>query len=310
MDRTDRQLQSLGRRIRDRRRAMKMSIRALAGGADVSPSYLSAIETGRNATTGRPPEPSLMVMARLARQLEIPIAELASANEARGACAAHGHVLCYALGPRDGGLPEVRAMFDQHVDIWLYIADPRDDPATLPRAPNIIAWRWPFGAHPYPDKFLAPSRITAALGRETRRHRARLRDRRVGVMIADCSAVMKWVVNPESEIDFEPRWAEGAAAAIEAASGRTAAANVCVYRHQDILALAGRVDALDAILRLIGAHTSAVVSDVAGRIKTGRAALRSALDECRPAGISAATWRALTAAAAGGLAAGEQINIE
>lgn len=295
-------LLSFGRRVRERRRARRLSVRALARAAEISPSYLSSIEAGRNPTTGRPPEPSVMVVERIARHLGLEIADLSPTATAGEACGHQDHVLLYALGPRDGVLEALRERFAARVDVWLYIADPRDDPAALPRAADVIAWRWTFGSDPYPDEFLVPSRIAVALEREVRRHEARLAGRRVGLVIADCSAVMKWMVNPESEIDFEPQWAERATSVVREVSGGPPSVNVCVYQHRDIEALSAKIDTLDSLLRLIASHGMVLVSDTKGVVLAGPPAVQAALQECRPPGIAASTWRTLAAAAAAGLA--------
>src|SRR5690242_20266015 len=48
----------LGIEVRDRRTRLGLSVRALARHAGVSPAYITAIETARNPSTGRPPVPS------------------------------------------------------------------------------------------------------------------------------------------------------------------------------------------------------------------------------------------------------------
>jgi transcriptional regulator with XRE-family HTH domain len=59
----------LGARIRDRRSALRMSQEDLAFNADLSPTYLSQIETGKR-------NPSLDTIFRLSLILKIELSEL------------------------------------------------------------------------------------------------------------------------------------------------------------------------------------------------------------------------------------------
>jgi len=59
----------LGARIRDRRSALRMSQEDLAFSAELSPTYLSQIESGRR-------NPSLDALFRLATVLQIELSEL------------------------------------------------------------------------------------------------------------------------------------------------------------------------------------------------------------------------------------------
>jgi transcriptional regulator with XRE-family HTH domain len=59
----------LGPRLRERRNELGKTLAALAREADLSTGYLSSIETGASV-------PSLPVLARIARALEVPLAEI------------------------------------------------------------------------------------------------------------------------------------------------------------------------------------------------------------------------------------------
>ena len=65
---------SLGRRIRAARTAKKLSMRALAGAAEISQPFLSQIEGGRTM-------PSILTLFKLAKVLDISPSELLPANE-------------------------------------------------------------------------------------------------------------------------------------------------------------------------------------------------------------------------------------
>jgi transcriptional regulator with XRE-family HTH domain len=222
----ERKLVDFGHRVRQRRLALRLSVRALADLAGVSPSYISAIETARNSTTGRAPEPSIGVAERLLRALDLPFTHLARLCE-RGedrpvdAC---NHLLLYRLGGGRGRLrPILDQLFDDSVDQWFCIADPRGAPE---EAADLICWDWPFGANPYPNDYLEPGRILEALELELGKYVGRVRPRRPGLVIADCSTVMRWVVNPECEVDFEMHWAELSGNAVRRVYGQAPIANV------------------------------------------------------------------------------------
>jgi transcriptional regulator with XRE-family HTH domain len=277
---------------------MQLSVRALADLAGVSPSYISAIETARNSTTGRAPEPSIGIAGRLLRALGLPsthLAKLCGRDEERQVDACN-HLLLYRLGGGRGRLkPILDQLFDDSVDQWFCIADPRSTPE---QASDLICWHWPFGANPYPKHYLEPERILEALELELRKYVARVRPRRPGLVIADCSSVMRWVVNPECEVDFETHWAELSGNVVRRVYGQAPIANVCVYDHSDIESLSARVDLLDTLLRLFSSHTNVVAIDSENRIHKGPAAVATILLECKPGGVTSTAWRSLTSAAA------------
>ena len=74
----------LGTEIRDRRLQLGLSVRALAMLADISPAYVTALETGNNPSTRRPPVPSLAVVRRLADALDLEVDALIRAGDAVG----------------------------------------------------------------------------------------------------------------------------------------------------------------------------------------------------------------------------------
>lgn len=288
----DMSLLAFGRRVRARRESLGLSLRAVAGLAEISPSYLSAIESGRNPATGRPPEPSVGVADRLCRALDLtPVRML-------GACA-HDHALLYRLDDAHGGLAGLLdCAFGDTAEQWIRIDDPRDETAD-----TALSWRWPYGGGPYPDDYLVPDRIFAALESRMETAAAHVTSTAYGLAIADCSAVMRWVVNPDAEVALEDIWADRAADVLTRCIGRGPVANVCVYRHADLEALSGRIDTLDAILRLVGAHTRTVAVTRSGAVLHGPDAVGAILAESRPGGVSANAWDRMVRAAAQGLAA-------
>lgn len=295
------ELIAFGKGVRQRRLALRLSIRQLASQSGLSPSYLSAIETGRNPATDRPPEPSVGVAEQLCRALDLPnpfrthSSTLGASNSQDHACA-HNHVLLYRLDEGHGGLgPLLEEVFRDRVGQWISIADPR---AAESECGDAITWTWRFGADPYPDEYLVPDRISEALESQVERVCARVSDESYGIAIADCSAVMRWVVNPEAEIDYEERWVEQSTAVLERQLRRPPALNVCVYRHRDIEALASKIDVLDTILRLFAAHAEVIAIAQDGSVLRGQAAVATILADSRPGGVSASAWRSLSHAAA------------
>jgi len=80
----------------------------------VSASYISAIETARNSTTGRAPEPSISVADKLLRALELSpellVTRCARGDDSYGFC---NHMLLYRLSEHRGGLkPVLDQLFD------------------------------------------------------------------------------------------------------------------------------------------------------------------------------------------------------
>jgi hypothetical protein len=212
------------------------------------------------------------------------------------------HLLLYRLGGGRGRLrPILDQLFDDSVDQWFCIADPRGAPE---EAADLICWDWPFGANPYPNDYLEPGRILEALELELGKYVGRVRPRRPGLVIADCSTVMRWVVNPECEVDFEMHWAELSGNAVRRVYGQAPIANVCVYDHSDIESLSARIDVLDTLLRLFRSHTNVVAIGPDNRIHHGTAAVATILLECKPSGVSSTAWRSLTSAAAATFAYG------
>lgn len=286
----------LGAELRDRRQALGLSVRALAAAAGISPAYVTAIEGGRSASTGRAPAISLRVLDGLATALDCTVDDLT------GTRAPHedAHVLLYAFADDGPLFPAVDRVFGGDVDHWLYIADPRH--LEFAAADRATICTWDLGAHPYAGARLDPHDILIALDREVARAAGRLRGRRVGLAIMDCSAVMRYVQNAADEVGFERHWHAGVHRIWRERLGAEPAIDVCGYRHADITALGLTIDQLDTALTLVGNHDAVVAIEADGTTVRGRAAVRRILAEARPAGVSDGAWDALTRAAAATLA--------
>lgn len=285
-----------GKKIRERRKALRMSIRALAADCNISPSYLSSIESGNNPATKRPPEPSIGVVERLCTSLDISRDVFRLPVLPCGGHCDSAHALLYRLDDQYSDLlPILRKAFGEEVKQWVCISEPQ---YLQPSAEHLITWHWPFGSNPYPDNFLVAERIGDALEEKVKAHSAEITEEAYGIIVADCSAVMRWMVNPEAEVDYEDRWIERSTEIFSKHVGRAPKLNVCMYRHRDLEALSKQIDVLDTILRLFQSHTKTVAVDPSGNVLTGSKAISEVLADTRPSGISGAAWRSLCRAAA------------
>jgi transcriptional regulator with XRE-family HTH domain len=266
----------------------------------ISPSYLLALEQGRNPSTGRAPVPSPPILAAIGSVLEI---ELATLLEATGApVSSSTHLLLYQTGTgHQSPLEAARRLFAGQVDAWIEILDPRSsDDAESPPGDVLVRTRRRLvsaGSRLFwtPRALRALSQILAEVPRSSPRPR-------LGMIFGANSAVLRSIENPPALLESELTWEDDAGAAFRAALGVEPSANVCVYREADIQELAVRLDPLATVLSLIQAHPRVAVQDGSGAVTTGPAAIETILVAVRPAGVSAGTWESLARAAAVGLA--------
>ena len=284
-------------------------MRAVASRAEVSPGYVTAIELGNNPTTGKPALPSVTVISGLARALDMDFEQLLTAIRTASGEAGHrseAHILLYWLARDDANLLDtVERLFGGLVDHWLYIADPREAAARGPDIADparVSIRRWPLGSFPYADRYLRPNDLIEALEAEVMGMADGHSGERVGVAIADCSSVMRWLLNADALIDLEPTWEREADRIFQQHLGAPPAANVCVYQHADFEAIGHSIDPVGTVLNLVRGHDRVVVLDDRGDAVTGSPAIRRILENVRPAGVSSAAWSDLIEAAAVGLA--------
>jgi transcriptional regulator with XRE-family HTH domain len=292
------QLESFGRRVRDQRHALGLSIRALASRAGISPAYVTSIELGRNPSTGRPPAPSIDVIRGLASALEFDVSKVLGELATSSAAADGDHVLLYCLDRPSGGvLGTVDRLFGSDVDHWLFVADPRDpEPGGVGDGRATVV-RWELGVFPYETRHLDTDALLAALDDAVRSLSAMHAARRVGLAIADCSAVMRWVQNADSEVALEKTWHHHVHDAWTRHLGCEAAIDVCIYNHDDMQALGLTIDQVATALTLIREHHRVFVLDDGVAIG-GSPAISRILQRAQPSGISLAAWTTLSAAAA------------
>jgi transcriptional regulator with XRE-family HTH domain len=289
----------LGSLIRQRRLQQHLSVRELASAADVSPAYVTAIETGRSSSTGRPPSPSAVVLGKLAGALGVPVGELhrAATDTAPGS---RDHVLLYVVDsePTDP-FAILDANFGDRVDHWIYVPDPRAVPVTA--SARVSVFPWPLGSLPYDSNELRPDNVVDALTGAVRSRARHLRGRRVGFAVADCSAVMRYVQNPATHLRMELTWHEHVTRIWDTYLHSAPVIDVCVYRDADLDALALTIDRLSTTLDLISRHDDVLVLNHGLQLTNGSVAVEALLERARPRGVGKSAWTALSCAAARGL---------
>jgi transcriptional regulator with XRE-family HTH domain len=290
----------LGSLLRHRRGQLGLSVRETARRAGISPSYLVSLEQGRNPSTGRAPIPTPPVIAAIGRVLGI---ELAALLDVTGAPAPRsGHVLLYQTGA--AALPALdgaRRICAGRVDAWIEVAAARM-PKGGPADDVALSTRGPLGLVPSRPPRYEPGRALEALGEVLAETPPRWHGSRIGLLFGANSALLRSAGNPAALITGEATWEGDVAATCRATLGAEPAANVCVYRDADILALAGRIDPLSAVVSLVGSHPHVGVQHPDGSLVTGPAAVETILAAARPPAIGADTWASLARAAASGFA--------
>jgi transcriptional regulator with XRE-family HTH domain len=261
----------------------------------ISPSYLAALEQGRNPSTGRAPVPSPPILAAIARVLGIELATLLDASVAPTSPSAH--LLLYQTGARhQSPLEAARRLFAGRVDAWIEIVDPRrsDDTDSLPDD-VLVRRRRPLISAGIFETERALGALSGVLAEATPRSR-------LGIIFGANSALLRSIENPPALLESETAWEPEVAARFRAALGVEPAANVCVYREADIQELAAHLDPLATVVSLVQTHPHVAVQRPSDAVTTGPAAIETILAAARPAGVSSETWESLARAAAVGLA--------
>ena len=224
--------------------------------------------------------PSIRVVAQLSSALELDFARVIATIGAVGADVggAEEHVLLYCIGERGRDiLGAIDRLFGGSVDHWLYIADPREG-ALCTLAARATVCRWNLGTFPYDHSHLDPRKILDALDLEVGRLAPTHIGERVGLAIADCSAVMRWVQNAEAEVEFERTWHGHTQRIWRERLDGFPAIDVCVYQHADIDAIGLNIDQVSTALDLVRVHDRIVVLDQEGDVMTGAPAIRRILE--------------------------------
>src|SRR3989442_9510803 len=131
---------SLGGILRLRREQLGLTVRETARRLGISPSYLVALEQGRNPSTGRAPVPSPPILAAIERVLGIELATLLDLTGAPTHRSAH--LLLYQTGGgHESPLGPARSLFAGQIDAWIEIVDPRRPHDTEPPPADVLVRR-------------------------------------------------------------------------------------------------------------------------------------------------------------------------
>ena len=288
----------VGAEVRERRRQLGLSVRALAARASISPAYVSAIETSHNPSTGRAPALGLAIARRLAEALGVDVTTLIGQPEPpRGL---GEHVLVYITSASTTSVVTALDLrYRADVDHWLHIVDPRS--RGLRSGSRVTACRFPLGSSPYATRELDPDALIAAVDREVARLAPAWRGRRVGLLVEDCSAVMRYLSDASTEVALEARWHDAVCRIWRTRLGAPPPVDVCAYRCADLEALGLTIGQLGTALDLIERHDEVLLIDE-HEVLRGAPAIKRILMDVRPSGTSRGPWEQLSAAAAQTLA--------
>ena len=115
--------------------------------------------------------------------------------------------------------------------------------------------QWQVGEFPYDGPGSCPTSLFRRSSRSPGFARVHA-GRRVGLLIADCSAVMRRVQNAEAEVALERRWNSEVHRIWAEHLHGPPAVDVCAYRHADVEALGLSIDQLATALEPSASTTS------------------------------------------------------
>jgi transcriptional regulator with XRE-family HTH domain len=287
--------EGMGEIVRRRRRDLGMSLREAARRIGISPSYLVALEQGRNPSTGRAAVPSPVVLSAIGDVLAVDLQDLLDA--CRAVAAPRPHLLLYQTGrTHRSPATAARRVFAGHVDRWIEITDPRQPTRATEGNDVLVRVQGPLGAAAGPSGYHA-SDTRAALARLLA-EAPPLGDARVGLIFGANSFLLRSVDRPQTVIAGETSWESDVAATCLTSLHARPAANICVYRDADLRSVGDQLDQIEGLIGLIHTHRQVAVENVRGTITTGRAAIQMILESARPAGITTRAWQSLARAAA------------
>jgi transcriptional regulator with XRE-family HTH domain len=286
--------------LRHRREQLGLSMRETARRVGISPSYLVAIEQGRNPSTGRAPIASPPILAAIGQVLGIELATLLDVSGVPTSRSAH--LLLFQTGSAHlSPLDAARRVFAGRVNVWIEIIDPRASTERATPDDVLVRTRGPLGLARSGLRVYEPNRVLGAVAEVLAQAAGLNGEHRLGLIFGANSNLLRAIENPVALLESETTWEHDVAAACQAALGVEPVANVCVYRESDIQELAAHVDPLTTVLSLVQTHPHVAVQDRHGAVAIGPAAIETILTAVRPAGINSNTWASLASAAAVGL---------
>lgn len=250
---------------------VELSTRELARRADVSQSYIVALEGARHRGVG--PTPTVDLVARLAGALGVAPTELFRAGLRRNST----HVLLVVDQPGTPSLQHVRAAAPEGAQQWVVATSA----GTAPLADLSIDLRR------RPRATYQPAQVKQALRRELTQVQAALNGADVGFVFDDTSSVMHTSGTPHAVLDFEEEWASVVNDAARAV-GAHAAWNVCVYALEHLRALADPVAATVDLMR----HHDTTWFGRTQHVEVGVSAARAVLLQMQPTSVAVDEWAA------------------
>lgn len=245
-----------------------LSTREVARRADVSQSYVVALEGARHRGTG--PTPTVDIVARLAGALGVsPTALFRTALRRQST-----HVLLVVDGSHTSSVPLARRTAEG-AHHWVVATNG----GSSPHADHTIALR----ANVSGDYL--PAQVEQSLRNELAPLRSALGGTDVGFVFDDTSTVMHASGTPHAVLDFEPEWARVVNDAAEQI-GAHAAWNVCVYAIEHLMALDDPVAATVELMR----HHDTTWFGHAHDLAVGQGAANQVLHRLRPLSIDDHEW--------------------
>lgn len=260
--------EAFGRELRGQRESLGLSTRDVAGRAQVSQSYVVALEGSRSSRDERGPSPTIDVVLRLAAALQLePTALVARAVRESGP-----HILCVAEDSAESLLTSLFATIDD-VDTWV-TAGERCDP--MGRHEHLSLHAGDASAFDAQAVALAIEEELLGLG-------TTIEGRRLAMVFSEPESILAEATDAILAVEHD--WSRMVSNAVWTA-GAHPAWNVCVY---ELAAIQQMTDPLAACLDLIRTH-DAVWTARGDALETQDGGQFRLLQHLRPAGMARRQW--------------------